>query len=630
MEATKSWQEKITVTCERQGLSPDTDPGRTIATVVQRAYPPDKAGTPRLPLMNVAEGDTTTQAQGTCDMRIRGLLGRGGVARVDLAWQNSLRREVAIKRLLDPESVTHTQMLLREARLCGRLEHPNIVSVHALGKSDSAGPLLVMRRIEGDSWASLLSVVHPANAEWLERHLQILIQVCHAVEFAHDRRIVHRDIKPGNVMVGRFGEVCLVDWGLALDLDNVAPGEESQLVGTPALMAPEMLSRDLTLISPRTDVYLLGATLHALLTGEPRHQGELQTALLAASESLPHTYDRDVPPELAEICNRACSAQARDRFSDAKMFREALVDYLQHSASARLANVTDKRLALLRKLIANSSPGSEQTERAEIRDAFRDCRFGFQQALEEWPENQHAKHGLQSALELMISYELRARNVGSAEALFAFLPSPRPDLERRARTLRAEIAAASSARDELTEMREDMKLEGANWNRSMVLGFGGSFMGLAVFALAQLVRTDIIPGSPELALWLAVGLLSVSMVVNLIFRRSLLNNKAIRRLAALNVIGLAAIIFFDIIAIKLELSFDETVLGGCPVILTAAVALVMLRPELWIAPVATAFLILFGLVMPEYLLTMMSIFLLVFFWYLAWRMRPDPKSRGVG
>src|SRR5262249_35011988 len=148
-----------------------------------------------------------------------------------------------------------------------------------------------MKHVEGVSWRDLLrDGAHPAWAkvgapgeDRLVSHLQILMQVCNAVEFAHRRGLIHRDIKPANVMVGEFGEVYLLDWGIAARTGILAEasshlGESGaeptpRMLGTPAYMAPEMLSRKVGPIDERTDVYLLGATLHEVLTGRPRHVG---------------------------------------------------------------------------------------------------------------------------------------------------------------------------------------------------------------------------------------------------------------------------------------------------------------------------------------------------------------------
>src|SRR5262249_12200472 len=154
--------------------------------------------------------------------------------------------------------------LLVEAVITGSLEHPSVVPVYALGCDDAGHPILVMKRIEGVSWKTLAADQHhpawaridAAGDDRLVAHLEILMQVAGAVHFAHSRGFVHRDIKLANVMIGEFGEVYVVDWGLAVKM-GAAPlsDEEAPLVGTPVYLAPEMLSGDPAAVDARTDVY---------------------------------------------------------------------------------------------------------------------------------------------------------------------------------------------------------------------------------------------------------------------------------------------------------------------------------------------------------------------------------------
>ena len=148
-----------------------------------------------------------------------------------------------------------------------------MVPVYDLGLDESGAPFIVMKHNEGDHWLKLLGddealKKHAPGRERLDAHLAILVQVCNAVHFAHSRGVIHRDLKPENVMVGSFGEVYLVDWGVA-----TKPGPVTQIAGTPAYMAPEMLGGDGAEISPRTDVYLLGAVLYEILAGRAPHTG---------------------------------------------------------------------------------------------------------------------------------------------------------------------------------------------------------------------------------------------------------------------------------------------------------------------------------------------------------------------
>ncbi|MCA9607112.1 MAG: serine/threonine protein kinase, partial [Myxococcales bacterium] len=194
-------------------------------------------------------------------------LGHGGMAIVHLGQQLKLDRAVAVKTLReDRRSPRDVERLLTEARITGRLEHPNIVPIHDIVRGPDGVPRVVLKLIEGDTWAALMrdsdrvkeSFSTDAPFEW---HLGVLTAVCRALSFAHSRGVIHRDVKPTNVMVGRFGEIYLVDWGIALETDGEL-GRRVELVGTIAYMAPEQLEADETLLGPWTDTYLLGATLY--------------------------------------------------------------------------------------------------------------------------------------------------------------------------------------------------------------------------------------------------------------------------------------------------------------------------------------------------------------------------------
>lgn len=195
------------------------------------------------------------------------MLGRGGMSVVLQATQRSLGRSVAVKVArydLDPRQ---RERFRAESKLTAWLEHPNITPVYEAGRN-----YLVMRRIAGRDLERQLD----GGGMGLQRVIEVLIKVCDAVSYAHHRGIIHRDIKPENILVGDFGEVMLIDWGLALTFatpgDGIlrAPaigGGPALCAGTPGYMAPEMALADAASIGPATDVFLLGATLYRCLGG---------------------------------------------------------------------------------------------------------------------------------------------------------------------------------------------------------------------------------------------------------------------------------------------------------------------------------------------------------------------------
>ncbi|HLU49460.1 MAG TPA: serine/threonine-protein kinase, partial [Planctomycetota bacterium] len=204
---------------------------------------------------------------------------------VYLAEQKALGRKVALKALRpEAETTRGVEKLLEEAWIHGALEHPNIVPVHDIELDARGRPKVALKRIEGRHWGDWIASPERVASSFrvgdiLEWNLRVLAQVCQGVHYAHARGFIHRDLKPENVMIGEFGEVYVGDWGLALALRPDPNGrfphvdEASEIAGTPAYMAPEMLGGSGRRLSERTDVYLLGGILYEILTGEPPHNG---------------------------------------------------------------------------------------------------------------------------------------------------------------------------------------------------------------------------------------------------------------------------------------------------------------------------------------------------------------------
>ncbi|MEQ8822341.1 MAG: serine/threonine-protein kinase [Sumerlaeia bacterium] len=268
-------------------------------------------------------------------------IGEGGQGEVWEAWQTSLGREVAVKihRRGSAES------FLKEAILTGELDHPNIVPVLDLGTLHRSGlsphgerPVMAMKRVTGERWDVLIArerpaEVPPAEAYW-SKHLGILRSVCLAVAYAHARGIVHLDLKPSQVIAGGFGEVFLMDWGIAARLDgNRERGrcvaDIDRPLGTPGYMAPEQALADAAAIGVATDVYLLGATAFHIATGQPPHPGDSPTQSMdAARQNRRRPLGPDIPAPLRRLIDRALSTAPPARFASAEEFRLAIEDFL--------------------------------------------------------------------------------------------------------------------------------------------------------------------------------------------------------------------------------------------------------------------------------------------------------------
>lgn len=189
------------------------------------------------------------------------LVGRGGMGSVFRAFDSVLEREVAVKVLsLEAESPVAMELMKNEARSLAALDHSGIVAVHDAGTLEDGRPFYVMRFVRG------LRIGDWARAAKLREILRSFTQVCDAVASAHARGVIHRDLTPSNIMVGEFGEVVVLDWGLAM---RVADGDGGVSAGTPGFLAPEQFDRESLTIDARTDVFGLGAVLNALLRSQP-------------------------------------------------------------------------------------------------------------------------------------------------------------------------------------------------------------------------------------------------------------------------------------------------------------------------------------------------------------------------
>jgi len=242
------------------------------------------------------------------------VIGRGGIGEVIAAHDLRVGRDVAIKRLRSTSPTdTEVQRFLREARIQARLDHPAIPPVHELGRDDKGRPYFTMKRLAGTTMSELLQV--PEHDR--QRMLRAFVEVCQAIDFAHTRGVVHRDLKPGNIMLGDFGDVYVLDWGLARvvgeaiteiasdDIDSLDV-KSGDLLGTPGYMAPEQIQRVGDTGRP-ADVYALGSILFEILAGEPLHpRGPTAVASTIGNEANPSPAkrrpDRGVPPELDALC----------------------------------------------------------------------------------------------------------------------------------------------------------------------------------------------------------------------------------------------------------------------------------------------------------------------------------------
>ncbi len=336
-------------------------------------YAPEQVADPLAKMLGVPDGlvnpdaamelplDPAAAAKAEYAQRyeLRDEVGRGGIGRVVLAFDPRLGREVALKELLPrfasgksvgvgttPDAGSSRSpaevRFLDEARITAQLEHPGIVPVHELGQRADGSIYYAMRMVRGRDMKKAL------KGRGLRERLELIpnyLELCHAMAYAHSRGVMHRDLKPDNVMLGEFGETVVLDWGLAkvrgkkdrrmealadeMEQLRKSSGTETVMgapLGTPAYMPPEQAAGQLELIDERSDVYSLGAILYEVLTGRAPHSGDSALAVLdmVQSEDIvpPEQREAEVPPELSAICQRALAKRREERYETAKLLAE--------------------------------------------------------------------------------------------------------------------------------------------------------------------------------------------------------------------------------------------------------------------------------------------------------------------
>lgn len=494
--------------------------------------------TSRLPLVSLSRSPGSVD---DVELELASLLGQGGMGAVWVAFQRSLEREVAVKVPRTGGNPLTTNALLKEARVAGNLEHPHIVPIHVLGVDPDGGPVLVMKRIEGQTLATLIEQEdHPAWPILVERHgdrdgaiLEVLMRVADALQFAHSKGIVHRDVKPENVMVGLFGEVYLLDWGIAHRIGQPT----TEIVGTPGFLAPEMLDPEVGQVDARTDVYLLGATLHAALTNTPRHLGStLAEVFDAVLHSRPVEYESTVQPELAALCNSATQRDPMLRPASASVMHDTMATILRHQALAKLTADIEQRVGPTLALPPDPSRWRNLVE----------ARFALLPLLREWTQNSAALELQIQVLNSLVRTEILRERPDDAAAALQEL-AELTDVDSELEVLVLECRRSIEERSRLVDLgrKEQKEAEVAP-----------SFRGLVFLVALMGFSTIVILGGfhrlKDLNMWKVVvyDLVSLSLItLGVVWqRRSLLYNRRGREMvtgAFLMLFGTTAVDLFS-------------------------------------------------------------------------------------
>ncbi len=369
------------------------------------------------------------------DYELLGVIGQGGVGVVYSARQASIDRSVALKMLREEyrNREDHRDKFLAEAVLTGELDHPNIVPIYDLGRSHTGELFYSMKNVVGTPWDRVITT------KTLEENLDILLKVADAIAFAHSRGVIHRDLKPENVMLGSYGEVLVMDWGIALptaEFRKSASILRSQAMGgTPAYMAPEMAKGPVNTIGTASDIYLLGAILFEILTGYPPHFGkDVMDCVTNAAKNI--IRSTNVTGELMEIAIKSMATLPRRRYRTVQDFQAAIRLYQSHSESISLSDNAERELA----------------EGIESKDyqKFSRAVFAFQESLVLWSDNTLAQSGLQRA---KLAYASTALEKGDYDLGLSLLKPDQPDEKRLIDRLQAAIRERDARQGRLRTMR---------------------------------------------------------------------------------------------------------------------------------------------------------------------------------
>jgi serine/threonine protein kinase len=336
-------------------------------------------------------------------------LGEGGMGIVHACRDRRIGRDVALKRVRSEHALRAdlVSRFMREACVQGQLEHPSIVPVYDLARDPDGNLYFTMKRVRGATFEQIFAALRDGDArieaQFSRRKLLTAFgSVCQALHFAHARGVIHRDLKPGNVILGDFGEVYVLDWGLAklmtpggtADIDSASergrgggPTDgvdgtslHGTTMGTPGYMAPEQVRGEA--VDARSDVYALGALLFELLAREPLHPPGSREAAFASTLFGPdprpsvRAPQLDLPPELDAICVRATALEARDRFGTAKQIVEAIERFLDGDRDLQRRRELAEDHARLAASHAERAfaPGADATHATEARGrALRDA-----------------------------------------------------------------------------------------------------------------------------------------------------------------------------------------------------------------------------------------------------------------
>ena len=432
---------------------------------------------------------------------------RGGMGAILRVFDRNIRRNMAMKVMLDrglpgetKDSAVNTRAMgrfLDEAQITGQLEHPGIVPVHELGVDESGQVYFTMKLVQGEELGDKYDKVFAGDEEWnTTRVLGVLLRVCEAMSFAHSKGVIHRDLKPANVMVGEFGEVYVMDWGLArilgredfhgeeltpsttdaqvvsdrLEQRDISPGStmftmEGDVMGTPSYMPPEQARGEIEEMDERSDVYAIGAMIYHLLSRHRPYQAEGEapnafTTLMRLLDGPPkplHEFGLGLPPELEAICEKAMSRERGARYADMRELAADLRNYLEGRvvAAYQTGALAELRMWVRRnRSLANSLVAGVLVLVAGVVTSTYYWNESAEQAVR--AEEQATKAELETAKVLRLGDARKLRLLwDEAEQMWPALPSRSQEIEGWLARANELLTRLPEHEEVLTRLREE-------------------------------------------------------------------------------------------------------------------------------------------------------------------------------
>jgi|GEM_PF-4675626 len=484
---------------------------KTMEAEIQKTLPKTHTADIQFPMMH---GDKN-------NIQKKQILGIGGMGTVYLAEQKYPFRNVAVKQAHNASTKAQAT-IFQEAMIAGALEHPAIVPIYEVQHNKLHGPEIIMKRIEGQTFLELIEEKQGTKG-WIQRAFHICISICQALEYVHSKRILHRDIKPENIMLGRFGEVYLLDWGLAVPMDK-AEHLPKGICGSLQYMPPEMLLGDPSILDERTDIFLLGATLYEAITGEAKYSGtlmeDIKEKIRSCKEKFIHSENGEM---IGAIINKACARNPNDRYHSMHEFRTELEQFLERREAVVLRKMADQERKKLEEGFEKQLPAKL------LFPHFHRARFAYERALEIWKEDIVSQKGLFHLLMTAIQFHLSRNELDVVEQLFKYA---KPNSSEEKDLFMIRFTQYEEMKNERRRLKEiASKYDFFPSMRSVVVVVI-TFVSIAIIALSflkPLQQLDASLVSPELLFYHSIFYLFPVVLFLILGRELVQKNLAIRK-----------------------------------------------------------------------------------------------------